>query len=484
MDTATYQSCLDILGDSNRQTEERFAAMTQAFPRSVEFGQPEQMLSALCALRDDIQDDATLVSSEDFISLELNIVFLHNQLGHKAETDEAVQRWMQRLRTDDQLSAVLRIHIINTCYHVFYYRGRNQEFEELIPLCISALKEEGLSDKVRSQVCSMLALMFHAVIDQENALYYAQEANKYALRTDAKHLTFFISTTLSSVYLFGGQLTKVRALCDENSSEVPERVAIYSKFHYLVGQVAEGQGDISEHKATLLRWLEEYQEPKAPRFKMSLLVALAWCALIESNAKELSLRLGTLLRESATFDRAYSHQIELLMLMSRLLHGDWIDTEPAHEFLPDVQVGQVAFYQWLHGEPVDVDDSYCHPISRWLVTHLKAQPQPLKVLRGRSNHALGVICFPDGVERDISRRGAMMNLLQVLLCAKTKGRGFVSTNELFEAGWPDVKGFPKNGQRRVYTELHRLKEWGVEISSGRDGYALVNYAVWLQGADL
>ena len=47
MNTATYQSCLDILGDSNRQTEERFAAMTQAFPRSVEFDLSNSLDSAV-----------------------------------------------------------------------------------------------------------------------------------------------------------------------------------------------------------------------------------------------------------------------------------------------------------------------------------------------------------------------------------------------------------------------------------------------------
>jgi biotin operon repressor len=31
---------------------------------------------------------------------------------------------------------------------------------------------------------------------------------------------------------------------------------------------------------------------------------------------------------------------------------------------------------------------------------------------------------------------------------------------------------PANGFRRVYTELHRLKEWGVEVASGELGYCL------------
>ena len=86
---------------------------------------------------------------------------------------------------------------------------------------------------------------------------------------------------------------------------------------------------------------------------------------------------------------------------------------------------------------------------------------------GFSLSAQGVLTDPSGGRVDLRRRGALRRILEVL-----REGGPVSTGELFAAGWPEVTQVGENGFRRVYTEIHRLRELGLEIETCEGGYLL------------
>ncbi len=80
----------------------------------------------------------------------------------------------------------------------------------------------------------------------------------------------------------------------------------------------------------------------------------------------------------------------------------------------------------------------------------------------------------DGRRVDLLRRGPMRRVLVRLLHAHAAGRGAVSVDRLFEAGWPDTDVHPTAAATRVYVTVRMLRDAGLRpvLQTVSGGYRL------------
>lgn len=271
---------------------------------------------------------------------------------------------------------------------------------------------------------------------------------------------------LARLVMCAGEFEQSRLMCEDTSEQVvgvDAHVQAYAHLYH--GMAALGAGHLELAHMSLQLALRAGAALPLPRTAAHAALYLAWHAILTQQPAE----ARRALRECARHDAAGDHSCTpWIAPLQRLLACYDPDERPpqAHDAGSVIDALRL---RWLAGGerlPAPPQGELLEPLVRMAHALLGAGPAPMRL------SADGAHLWTHDQQHDLSKRGPLRRILAALVAARRSDQPWRSTVDLFEAGWPELDEVPANGFRRVYTELHRLKEWGVEVASGELGYCL------------
>jgi tetratricopeptide (TPR) repeat protein len=442
----------------------RARAAVHAYYGMREHGSFNELLATL----ERLHQSADQLPDELAFQLGLALVSVQSEIGLQ-ERARALTNTMRARFTEPR--AQFRL-----LYYAFYQHRRTEEFDEA-QRCLDALRAidiEQIGPHAMAYYHTCRATLAEGLGDYETgreafmlSIHIAR--SQLAQREEMASIIHNNLLELSRLMVRAGEFEQAALLCEDaiaaHGPDPAHHILSYALVYHGLAMLGAGQPRAAH--ASFTRAAEIAEQLPLSRVAAHAHLYMAWQAFVDARPDLMRVHLRACARHDAFGDRSCA---QWLPPMQRLLSAYDHEIEPT-AYNPDdpgAYIDQLRV-AWLHGQPAPAPYAphvIAEPLVRIAHSHLSARRARLIFSEQGDTLRVGDQTIA------LSKRGPLRRILVALCEARRSGQPWRSTVDLFEAGWPELEEVPANGFRRVYSELHRLKEWGVSITSGELGYRL------------
>jgi hypothetical protein len=450
--------------DTSNDLALRARAAVHAYYGMREHGSFDDLISIM----ERLYQSAAQLPEELAISLGISLISVLSEVGllnrSRALTKELLAR---------DLKPRKRFQLL---YYAFYDHRRAKELDEAKRYldAMNALDYEQLAPLSLCYYQACVATLAESMGHYERgrdaytlAIYTAR--SQQALIPGSIKIIHSNQLELARLMVHGGEFEQAALICEDVLEQLGDSPALHiaSSAYLYHGLATLGAGQPRAAHSALQRSAQIAEQLPLPRIAAHAHLYLAWQAFVDARPDLMSAHLRSCARHDSMGER---YCASWLPPMQRLLAAYDTTMEPAVSASegPSAILDQLR-EAWLLGHPAAAPIpalTITEPLARVAYAHLHDRRARLTL-----NERGDTLRVDDQIV-DLGKRGPLRRIFLALCEARRSEQPWRSTVALFEAGWPDIEEVPANGFRRVYTELHRLKEWGVAITSGELGYRL------------